>query len=124
MPAKPRRKAADTRSAAVDRAGRLWVGGMASPPSQEECAPSDGLRQGSRVPTEFRGVLDDGRGKRFWQPSCLGVSPAPHPTLPHKGGGLFWLPPPLWGRAGVGGVAMADEVPGGIATPPAPVSEK
>src|SRR5206468_3298461 len=21
--------------------------------------------------------------------------PAPHPTLPHKGGGLFWLPPPL-----------------------------
>src|SRR5438128_1769404 len=37
-------------------------------------------------------------------------SPAPHPTLPHKGGGLSWLPPPLWGRAGVGGVAIAADL--------------
>ena len=27
----------------------------------------------------------------------------PHPTLPHKGGGLDLSPPPLWGRVRVGG---------------------
>src|SRR4051794_3165326 len=27
----------------------------------------------------------------------------PTPTLPHKGGGGQKLPPPLWGRVGVGG---------------------
>src|SRR5207245_2922609 len=38
-------------------------------------------------------------------------------SLPPCGGGLFWLLPPLWGRAGVGGLAMADEVPGINGTP-------
>src|SRR3989442_1265621 len=83
-------------------------------------------------------------GNGSWQPSRHGFSPAPHPTLPHKGGGLFWLtpplwgelraadprsaglaglfwlPPPLWGRAGVGGLALADDVPRRIATPTGP----
>ena len=51
------------------------------------------------------------------QPSCPGYSQPPTPTLPHKGGGLFWLPPPLWGRVGVGGSARAKAVPERFATP-------
>src|SRR5439155_25718164 len=38
-------------------------------------------------------------------------------TNAHKGGGLFWLPPSLWRRAGVGGLAMAGDLPGRNATP-------
>src|SRR5207245_1413868 len=37
------------------------------------------------------------RGRGFRQPFCPGFSPAPHPTLPHKGGGLLFLPPPSCG---------------------------
>src|SRR5579884_3462004 len=34
--------------------------------------------------------------------SCQGCPP-PTPTLPHQGGGRTVLPPPWWGRVGVGG---------------------
>lgn len=42
--------------------------------------------------------------------------PTPHPSLPHRWGGPFGLPPPVWRRAGVGGVAIASDVPEKIAT--------
>src|SRR5579883_1245240 len=32
----------------------------------------------------------------------MGHNSPPTPTLPHKGGGSLFLPPPLWGRVGVG----------------------
>src|SRR5438105_817779 len=51
-------------------------------------------------------AVPGGRDAGVWREVLAAVLPwffpSSHPFLPRKGGGLFWLPPLLWGRAGVG----------------------
>src|SRR5207249_7223770 len=87
-------------------------------PAARPCQLSPSRSVSRREDCGARGRRGAGpRERGVWQkvqaPALPSFFPCPHPTLPHKGGGLFWLPPPLWGRAFLAPSPLVGEGRGG-----------